>query len=175
MKSFFFLGFTLLLTTSVNAEIYSWIDDSGTYNYTEDYSRVPKKYQKKVKRREDVSQDAKPQVQPDTVTTPKQANKAETKPTAAVPGDDKELYGGKSVADWRKELDAREAELKQIEQRMEELKNQVSGPKGISSVQLEALKKDYDDSRAAYDQKYKSYTELIETVRKAGLTVEIKK
>ena len=41
--------------------------------------------------------------------------------------------------------------------------------------QFELLKKDYDDSRAAYDQKYKSYTELIETVRKTGIIVEIKK
>ena len=42
MRSFICLGFVLLLATQVNAEIYSWVDDSGTYNYTEDYSGVPK-------------------------------------------------------------------------------------------------------------------------------------
>ena len=104
----------------------------------------------------------------------KHADKADTK-SAAVPGDDRELYGGKSRADWRKELDVREAELSSIEQHMEQLSRQISGPKGISAGQLEISKKDYNDSRVTYDQKYKSYTELIETIRKAGITVEIKK
>jgi hypothetical protein len=172
MKSCICLGFILLLAAPLHAETYSWVDDSGTYNYTEDYSRVPKKYQKKVKRREDLPQDVTPPALPGS--EPRRAEKAAVK-SAAVPDGEKELYGGKSHAAWRKELDAFEAELSGIEQRMELLRKQIYDPKGVSKVQFEALKKDYDDSRAAYDQKYKNYSELIDAVRKAGIVVEIKK
>lgn len=170
MKTLFYLGFILLLAPPLQAETYSWVDDSGTYNFTEDYSRVPKKFQKKVKRREDLT----PQVSPEHGDATDQTDKTGAK-SAAVPGDEMELYGGKSRDTWRKELDVLEAELNGIEQRMELLRKQIYDPKGVSKVQFEELKKDYDDNRAMYDKKYKSYSELIEAVRKAGIPVEIKK
>lgn len=174
MKSCICLGFILLLAAPLYAETYSWVDDSGTYNYTEDYSRVPKKYQKKVNRREDVQRDLKPPVQAVPDSAARQADKAAVKPAAVQEGEI-ELYGGKSQADWRKELDVLEAELNGIEQRMEQLRKQIYDPKVVSKVQFEALKKDYDDSRAVYERKYKQYSELIETIRKAGIIVEIRK
>lgn len=174
MKVLISLLFILLLAPSLNAETYSWVDDSGTYNFTEDYSKVPKKYQKKMRRRDDIRQDAKPELSKEPVDSPSQADKTDTKSTAVANGE-KELYGGKSRADWRKEMDALEAELATIELRMETLRKQIYDPKGVSKVQHELLKKEYDDNRATYDQKYKNYTELIETVRKAGIAVDIKK
>lgn len=175
MKTYICLGFILLLATPLHAETYSWVDDSGTYNYTEDYSSVPEKYRKKAKRREDLPRDVKPQ-EPAVPESPlRQAGKADAK-SAAVPGDEtEELHGGKSRAAWRKEMEVLETELSGIEQRMELLRKQLYDPKGITKAQFEVLKKDYDDSRATYDQKYKSYTELIETIHKAGIVVEIKK
>ena len=174
MKSLICLGFILMMATPLHAEFYSWVDDSGTYNFTEDYSRVPKKYRKKVKRREDVPQDVRPQVSPDPVNTPKQAEKTGAK-SIADPGGDKEMYGGKSRAAWRKEMEVLEAELSSIDKRTEQLKRQIYDSKGITKAQFDVLKKDYDDNRATYDQKYKNYTELIETIRKAGIIVEMKK
>lgn len=174
MKTLLCLGFTLLLAMPLSAGTYSWVDDSGTYNFTEDYSKVPKKHRKKVKRSDDLQQDVAPQVSP----VPEGATRQSAKPgteSAAVPGGDAELYGGKSRAAWQKEMAALEAELSGIEQHMELLRKQIYDPLGPSKKQLEVLKKDYDDSRAAYDLKYKKYNELIEAVRKAGIPVEIKK
>jgi len=173
MKTFVCLGFILLLAAPLHAETYSWVDDSGTYNFTEDYSSIPKKYRKRVKRREDIQQEAPP-ASLNTEKTSGQAEKTETKPTV-VQESEKELYGGKSRADWHKELNALEVELKSVEQHMEQVLKQIYDTKGISRVPFDELKKDYDDSRATYDQKYKSYTELIETIRKAGIQVDIKK
>ena len=175
MKTSICLGVILLFASPLHAGTYSWVDDSGTYNYTGDYSRVPKKFRKKVKRREDLPQDVKPQgsAVPESVA-PRSAEKADAK-TTAVPEGENEDFGGKSRAAWRKELGVLEAELNGIEQRMEQLRKQMSESKGLYRDQFQALKKEYDDSRVTYDQKYRSYSELIETVRKAGITVDIKK
>lgn len=170
MKTLFCMALILLLTPQVYAETYSWVDDSGTYNYTEDYSTVPKKYRKKVKRRAEIQQEASPDIDSKSGKT----DKKDAKP-AAVSVDEKKLYGGKSLDAWRKEMDIQEAELKRIELRMEELRKQVLDTKGVRRAQYDVLKKEYDDNRVEYDQKYKNYTELIETVRKAGINVEIKK
>ncbi|MHB8122013.1 MAG: DUF4124 domain-containing protein [Desulfuromonadaceae bacterium] len=167
MKSCICLGFILLLAAPLHAETYSWVDDSGTYNFTEDYSSIPKKYRKKVKRREDIQPEAQ-SVSPDSGSTSGKIEKAEPKPAV-------ELYGGKSLADWRKELDVLEAELKSIEQHMEQVQKQIYDTKEISQAQFNELKKDFDESRRTYDRKYKSYTELLETIRKAGIQVDIKK
>jgi hypothetical protein len=174
MKPYLCLVSILLLATPLNAETYSWVDDSGTYNFAEDYSKVPKKYQKKVKRREDVPQDVKPQVSPVPENVPWQGEKKEVKSTVVNEGE-KELHGGKSRAAWRKEMDVLEAELSRIEQRTEQLRKQIYDKKGITKTQFNELKKEYDASRAAYSGKYKNYTELIETIRKAGISVDIKK
>lgn len=164
-----------MLATQGHAETYSWVDDSGTYNFAEDYSSVPKKYRKKVKLRDDVPQDASPH----TLLTPEkpagQSEKIEAR-GGAIQGGDRNSYGGKSWAEWRKELDIREAELADIEQRMDQVQKQINNNgKGITKAQFEVLEKDYDDTRTVYEQKYKSYLELVETVRKAGVTVDIKK
>lgn len=174
MKTNICLGLILLLATQLNAETYSWVDDSGTYNYTEDYSSVPNKYRKKVKRRDDLQQDVKPQEPAVPESLPRQAEKTDAT-SATVPGDEKDMYGGKSRAAWRNEMEALETELSGIELRMEQLRKQIFGAELLSKEQSDVLKKEYDDSRATYDQKYKSYTELIETIRKAGIVVEIKK
>ncbi|MFA7403726.1 MAG: DUF4124 domain-containing protein [Pelobacteraceae bacterium] len=174
MKLFLCIGFVLLFTTQLHAETYSWIDDSGTYNFTEDYSSIPKKYRKKLKRRDDVPQEAAPQAAANSEKPVRQTEKTDAK-TAEVAGGEKELYGGKSRAAWRKELDERETELSRIEQRMEQLRKLISEDKGFSKARFDDLRKEYGDNRANYDQKYKSYAELIETIRKAGIPVEIKK
>lgn len=174
MKALFCLGGILLLTTQVNAETYSWIDDSGTYNFTEDFSSVPKKYQKKVKRREDLQQDVKHQVSPDIEKVPGKPEKLDAKSPVSS-GEEKELYGGKSRETWRKELQDLEAELRQIEQRMEQVKSQVNNSMAMPIIQYNLLKKDFDNLQATHDQKYKNYTELIETIRKSGIPMEIKK
>ncbi len=175
MKSIFCLTFIMLFSVPLHAETYSWVDDSGTYNFTEDYSSVPKKYRKKVKYREDMQQDVKPSASPDADSKQKQIDKKDVK-SVEVSGNSKELYGGKSWDAWRKEMDAQEAELKRIELRMEEMRKQLSDSKvPVSPAQYNVLKKEYEDNRADYDQKYKAYNDLIEMVRKAGINVEIKK
>jgi hypothetical protein len=102
------------------------------------------------------------------------ADASTAKPATATSGE-KQLYNGKSHDAWRNEFEIQEAELNRLEQHLEQLKNQLVKPSGITKEQFATLKKDYDDTRATYNQKYKIYSDLIESARKAGLTVEMKK
>lgn len=175
MKTSICLGVILLFAAPLHAETYSWVDDSGTYNYTEDYSRVPKKYRKKVKRSGELQQEVTPQAVPATESAlPRPAEKPDAK-SAAVPEGDDAMFGGKNRAAWRREMEVLESELSGIEQRMEQLRKKMLDAKVLPKPQFDELKKEYDDSRATYDQKYRSYTELVDSIRKAGIEVDTKK
>ncbi|MDD2899942.1 MAG: hypothetical protein PHI31_14660 [Desulfuromonadaceae bacterium] len=169
------LGFILFLVAPLYADTYSWIDDNGTYNFTEDYSKVPKKLRRNVQHRTDMPQveSRAPLAIPVKVARPEEVKSGES--VQAPQNGEKDLYGGKTRAAWRAELDAKEAELSAIENKMELLRTQVYDPKGIGKAQFETLKKEYDDNRAVYDDRYKSYSELLDTVRKAGIPVELKR
>jgi hypothetical protein len=174
MKSLLCIGLFLLMALPLYAETYSWEDDSGTLNFTEDYSKVPKKHQKKVKRFGDIEENTKTPASSLPEKVGVLLDKTAEKSPANV-ADEKGLYAGKSFETWRKELDILEAGLKSIEQKMDELRKQMYETKGITNVQFRSLKKEYDDSRAVYEEKYKDYLSVIEAARKAGITVDMKK
>lgn len=156
----------------LDAMTYSWVDDAGTYNFTEDLSSVPKKYRKRVNRRDDGVSDTSA---PATVSEKKtvQENPAVVKSADVSDGDTK-LYGGKTREAWRRELLAQESELNALKRRLELIQKQLVSPSGLSKGGAEALQKEYNETRSVYDQKYKAYSELADTVRKAGLPVEMK-
>lgn len=175
MKSLLGLCVVLLLASPLGAETYSWVDESGTYNFTEDLGKVPKKYRKKVKRIEDAEKDPASQA---SAAPEKGAGLAAVPgaPPASSPAEDKQLYNGKSRNAWLQEMEIQETELRKLEQLLDNLQKQAAKPSGLTAEQFAILKKDYDDARAAYDLKYKVYSGLVESARKAGLTVvEIKK
>ncbi len=161
-------GFLLLLVASpLWGETYSWVDDSGTYNFTEDYSRVPKKYRKKVKLRGDMG----------ATTAPVTAESAMKGGAASVPGDvEKEKNStGRSRTDFRRDLEVLEVELGDAEQNLQRLRTQIFSPKEMTKAQFDKMKNDYEEGRLLYEQTYRKYTALVETIRASGIPVEIRK
>lgn len=176
MKLFICLGFILLLASHSGAETYSWVDDSGTYNFTEDLSSVPPKYRKKANLLGDMGKDP---ASKESVAPPGKPTNGETtgiKPTAApAPVEDKNLYDGKTINAWRQEMEAQEAELTRLDQRMKTLRNEYVKEPRLSADQLAAIKKEHEETRAVYGEKYNVYSTLVEAARKAGLTVKMNK
>jgi len=179
MKITITLGLLLALAAPVGAETYSWQDDVGDFHFTDDLSRVPKQYRNKMNLRGDMSSG-----EPQTSTTV-----GSEKPGAVeavrtdVPGDkaasgasdSRPLYGGKTEAVWRSELAAHERELHRLEGILEQLQKQVRTPANLSRDRLSELTKEYNETRASYNQKYAAYGELLDSARKAGFNVEMKK
>lgn len=157
----------LLLTAApLAAETYSWVDADGVCNFCDDLNRIPKKYRKGAKRIGDDSSPAQP-----AAAAPEKGAVSASKPPTEVD----QLYSGKSQVAWRKEFDRQEAELNRLELRLEELQGKLKDAGRFSRARQTEMFAEYEAVRMEYKDKYKHYSDLIESARKSGLTVEIKK
>jgi hypothetical protein len=118
------------------AEIYSWVDDQGTVNFTEDRGSVPARYRKKVK------------IFGDVELPPAEINQGGEKPPAKgktdgtgesgvgaqAPRQDKPktVYGGKDAETWKSEFAALDGELKSAEKQLVETRNRMKDTSGMS-------------------------------------------
>jgi hypothetical protein len=172
MKPIAMLALCVLAAAQAGAETYSWVDDQGTYNFTEDLSRVPKKYRGNTS---GMMEGTSPQhVQEDSVPPRKESGAGPDtqqvtsppvgKTDAEVPSEEK-MYGGKPFKTWRAEADSLEAELKSLETRLQQLKSQAKTAEDLSA---------YRELLARYDQKYAEYSNTIDAAQKAGLTLRKK-
>lgn len=173
MKTIICMAVLLMLSTQSSAETYSWVDENGTYNFSDDYNSVPPKYRKSAGRRGNAASLESPQNT--AVAEEKPALPENSEKMSGLQGGDKQLYGGKTQETWRKELDVQVAELMRLEKRSEQIQTKLNKPVGISRSEYSALLNEYNSLRSEYDEKYKVYNDLIELARKAGLTVTNKK
>jgi len=177
MRVLFVIGIVLALVAPLHAESYSWLDDNGTFHFTEDYSRIPKKYRNKVNRRGDMSSEQAPAPGgPEEKPGAGDASKTDASggKTAAKSGDsNQQLFAGKTENAWRNEVALQEQELNKLEGNLDTLRKQAAA-RDLSPEQRADLKKEYDDARAAYNQKYADYNKLLESAKKAGLRVEMR-
>jgi hypothetical protein len=171
MKSLLCLCLILLTASQLSAETYSWVDDSGVWNFSDDFNSVPKKYRKNVGRRADADNSQVLQNLPELEKSQAPALKSE--PATEI--NNKQLYNGKTHGDWRKEFDAHEVELQRLEQRLVQMQAVLKKPVNTSRSSLSSLLAEYEALRVEYKEKYRIYSELMESARRAGLTVEMKK
>lgn len=163
--------FTLLLIVSVStsyADTYSWTDDQGTINFTEDLGSVPKKFRKKARK---TQEEAPPEAKSGSAAATGKAPKA-TPPVADSRGwsaDD--TFAGKTHAQWTKDLRDRDEAMAAVRKEIDEIDTQLSKPATRTKALL--------DQRAAllaqFKQMKSEYDQVIESARKAGLQVNIEK
>ena len=174
------LALALALAAPAFGDTYSWLDDKGTMHFTEDLSRVPKKYRKKMRVQSDLSPSAEetsPQTGDGRMSssgTPLRSAGSSGGATSIEPGS-RRLYGGKSEEVWRNDIGRYETELLRLEGSLTQLKQQITAPSGLSREQVAALTKEYNENRAAYNRTYAEYSDLLDAARKAGLSVEMKR
>jgi hypothetical protein len=138
MKSTLTVGLlTLLFAVSAVAETYMWEDSTGTVNFAEDLSQVPKKYRKKVQVRGDLSA---PTPEPSSAVTEPGAAKGSTSVPASsdagkpVVGNEKKdlLYGGKSGEEWRRDFASLKADLRSTDDQIAELNGRMADTSQMS-------------------------------------------
>ncbi len=121
------------------AETYTWVDDSGTTNFTEDLSQVPKKYRKKARKLGDMGPSA-PETDraPADAKAPKSGDKTApaTSGAAAEKTEKKEaLYGNKTGAAWKAEFAGIKAEIAATDGQISELTARLGNTAGMSRTE----------------------------------------
>lgn len=172
MKLILLVAVAVLTAAPVLAETYSWTDDSGTMNFTEDYSQVPKKYRKKIEIRGKVdnkpSAAETPAVAKDAVKSAPVAPAKESETTKAKVAEDS--YGGKSLDVWQRELTAAEAEAKALFAKVKEQEVQLNklgeNPEGLTRNELTRL---YNSAVTEYNAAHARFSEMLTAARKAGV------
>jgi Domain of unknown function (DUF4124) len=150
----------------VDAEMYQWTEDSGTINYSDNPMSVPREYGNKVKKRDSITGEARP----NQVRNEESVNKRQTNP-------DRQLYGGHDESWWRYQFSNLRSQIKIIketapekEARLKELhyKKVVSNSTGMSPVAFGNPRK----SREAYKELYQEINadkeKLMELEKKLG-------
>ncbi|MBI2353574.1 MAG: DUF4124 domain-containing protein [Deltaproteobacteria bacterium] len=178
MKKLLVLAVVMMWALPLLAETYFWVDESGTVNFTEEYSRVPVKYRKKVNKRGDVNvRPATPAGKADTSSKEKQPpQQPQAADLKAAPADNAAgLYGGQKAEIWQQNFRVRGAELKRLEEQLVRLEELIKRPVGISRERAFGLPQEFKDTQGHYGEALKRYNELNEAANKAGLPAEFRK
>ena len=162
----------LLCAAPLSAETYSWVDEKGTYNFTEEYSHIPKKYRNRVDRRADpgappVSNIAAPPAGGTEAASPAAKAKAAGKPGPAV-----EKIGGKSYDQWTQEFRERETAMLAIRKRLDEIDVMLKN-KPETREQTQVLIAERNAAVVQFIEIRKQYDQLAEQARKSGILVEV--
>jgi ribosomal protein L9 len=171
---FVFTGF-MLLAAPLLAETYSWVDEKGTYNFTEDYSRIPQKYRNSVQKRDGMENPSAP-AESTSAGTAAPAESAATSSAGTGKADAKagvsdELFGGKTRRAWQKELTAAQNEVNRREARVKELEAQLKNAGAYNVTRAHAeQQQQYLDAMNDYNKATARFVELLDAARKAGLS-----
>lgn len=183
------IGLVVLFATSALAETYTWVDSSGTVNFSDDLSQVPRKYRKKAKIRGDMGPDMPAEVEAKDETSAskekgeaakdnEKGNAAKSdkagKSDKAAKSDKKDaLYGGKSGANWKREFDSVRDQIEAVDKQTEANNKRMSQGKMTRS---EYLSNEY--SNRSLQQKRNELIGKLESLNeqatKAGLPSEFR-
>jgi replicative superfamily II helicase len=161
----------MLWAAPLLAETYSWVDEKGTYNFTEDYSRVPQKYRKNVEKRDSIEAPPIPAASSTASSAGSAAKSAagtgKENVQAVAP---EKLFGGKTQAAWLQELTTAQNELKRLDARVKELGMQVknAGAYNVTRSYVD-LERHYNATVEEYNKANIRFGSLMDSARKAGL------
>lgn len=177
MKCAVFVGIILCMAVQAGAETYSWVDENGTYNFTEDFSSVPKKYRNSAVKRGEM--DGQPVEPPRAAAPAPGASGAPVAQKTATPAArdaaDDGLFGGKAPEAWQQEMRPLYAEVKRLEQQLGQLEGLMRKPAGISKERFDGLAQEFKDVQKQYNEALKSYNSMNDAANKVGLPGEFRK
>jgi uncharacterized protein DUF4124 len=177
MKISVFCISMVLIALSAIADTYTWVDDQGTVNFTEDLGNVPARYRKKVKVFGDV--ELPPAEVNEGGEKPARKGKVEgareIKPGAPAAGKDKKkaVYGGKESETWKAEFAALDADVKAAEKQLVETRHRMQDTGGMSRYEFLTLQNTLKSLENSVLLRRKKLEELKKEAETAGLPAEL--
>lgn len=170
-----------LFATSVIAETYTWEDDQGTVNFTEDLGKVPMKYRKKVRI---VGEEEPPPAEVEGgKDKPAVPQKAENGRGEAAPVDKggapparqekKAVYGGKEAEVWKAEIAAIRADVKAAEKQLVEQRERLKDISGMSRSEYLSIQNTVRSIEHTVLKRRKKLDELKKEAASAGVPAEL--
>ena len=163
----------VLFALPVVAETFTWEDDQGTVNFTEDLGKVPKKYRKKVKI---VGEEEFP---------PQEANVGEGKPAVKIkaegarepkekaPAVQQAVYGGKDAKAWQLEYKSLDADVKAAEKQLVEIRNRMKDTSGMSRTEYLNLQSTIKSLESSVLERRKKLDDFKKEAGTAGVPADL--
>lgn len=178
-KAFIMLVVFVLTAGTAAAETYKWVDDKGTINFTEDYSKIPKKYRKKVK----IKRDAGESVPEAAATSGDEMKKDRStkgvdgiKETAGVKEEKKKnVYGGRNEEEWKADFRKLNDNINSVQAQIDERKARLNNPDNLSRSRYRGIEIEIKDLEEKMTQLQDKLNSLDESATKAGVPYEVKK
>jgi predicted RNase H-like nuclease (RuvC/YqgF family) len=176
-KTLFILVIVLLAAGQVTAETYKWIDDSGTLNFTEDYSKIPKKYRKKIQVIGDVTEtpsNAATGIDEKSRDSTEKSTPVKNENVSADKQEKKVTYGGKSGDDWKAEFSKLKDEIKSVQDEIDAKKNKLSDPASLPRGQYLGIEYSIKELETNLSNLQKRKDSLDEAASRAGVPFELR-
>lgn len=168
----------LLFAGTVSAETYKWIDDTGTMNFTEDYSQVPKKYRKKVRVMGDVQ--ASPTSGEGLADLT--ANDGTGKSPAATetgPGKKQDrkmaVYGGKNEDEWKTGFKNLNDRIDKVQGEIDERRAKLDSPDSLSRARYRGIEMEIKGLEEQMSQLKSNLSALDNDASMAGVPYDLRK
>ena len=163
----------VLFALPVIAETYTWEDDQGTVNFTEDLGNVPKKYRKKVKI---VGEEELPPPEAN-VGDGKPAVKGKTEgarePKEKGPAVQQAVYGGKDAKAWRFEFLSLDADVKAAEKQLVEIRNRMKDTSGMSRTEYLSIQNTIKSLESSVLERRKKLGDFKKEAETAGVPADL--
>jgi hypothetical protein len=165
----------LLYAAPVLAETYSWVDDKGTVNFSDDISQVPKKYRKKVRPRGDMgagtaATSAAPSESAGQVSPADSGGKSQE----GKPDKKEALYGSRSGDSWKDEFSSLKSEIRQTDERLAELNGQLGDTGKMTRNEYLGINGAIKSLQYRRDELGKKLDALTAAANKAGVPAEFR-
>lgn len=160
---------TAITVSAAHADTYSWTDEQGTVNFSEDLGSVPKQFRKKARRTQD--SEPLPEEQPAAARNAGKVPKGAPTAADSEGGSPDGKFAGKTYGEWVQDLRDREKAMAAVRKEIDEIDSQLQAGTTKAKELLEkraALLAQFKQMKTEYDQ-------TIESARRAGLQVNIEK
>jgi hypothetical protein len=176
MKLILAVASILIVAAPLLAETYRWEDETGTVNFTENYTSIPAKFRKKARKLGDMGSDT-------SSTLPAAVSGAKATPAVSAPagtgtspsGEANGIFGGRKPEVWQQEMRPLYAEVRRLEQQLAELESLIKKPTGISKSRVDGLPQEFRETQQRYIQTLNQYNKLNDEANKVGLPAEFRK
>ena len=173
------LVFVIIIVTAgfAAADMYKWVDDNGTVNFTEDYTKIPKKYRKKVKIKKD---DAENPAEAATTTGEETKAAKSNNGSGETVADTKNVkkinsYGSKSEEEWKADFKRLNDNIDLVQSQIDERKARLGNPDNLSRARYRGIEMEIKDLEEKLTQLQGKLSALDESATKAGVPYEMRK